>query len=110
LVVNYFFSGTLVPSSFLCTLIFLQSCVENQFENYKKIQEHGLGVGIGSFNKQFGWDMNPSKIIEFLNSSISDLHNRNSRLGQKVDFQGPRRIADQLLSRFQGVNGGRNDG
>ena len=26
MVVNYFFSGTLVPSSFLCTLIFLHSC------------------------------------------------------------------------------------
>jgi spore coat polysaccharide biosynthesis predicted glycosyltransferase SpsG len=90
--------------------IAIGACVENQFENYKKIQEHGLGVGIGSFSKEFGWDMNPSKIIEFLDSSISDLHNRNSRSGQKVDFQGPRRIADQLLARFQGVNGGRNDG
>jgi spore coat polysaccharide biosynthesis predicted glycosyltransferase SpsG len=86
--------------------IAIGACVENQFENYIKIQEHGMGVGIGTFSKQFGWDMNSGKIIKFLESSISDLHTRNLHSRQKVDFQGPRRIADELLTRYQGLNDG----
>lgn len=88
--------------------IAIGACVENQFENYIKFQEHGMGVGIGKFSKQFGWDMNSGKIIEFLQSSISELHTSNSHSGQKVDFQGPRRIADELLTRYQRMNGCRN--